>query len=161
MTPDLHTLLTARLAIVREDLDEVIGRLSDELLPWAPSPGMRTIGGQLEEIAGTEVQAMAWLTERRHIPYNEAMEFGERRSSLRGLTGILAEVREGTLAHLNSLSTAELEESVPFPDGWFEGLRLPHCPRAEAFRSLAMHEWYHVGQLVSYLWARGDDPYKW
>ncbi|MEX2242249.1 MAG: hypothetical protein WD716_00220 [Fimbriimonadaceae bacterium] len=49
--PTLHQLIKARLDIVREDLDEAVARISDDMLPWAPAPGMRTIKGQLEEIA--------------------------------------------------------------------------------------------------------------
>ena len=30
----------------------------------------------------------------------------------------------------------------------------------EVLRNIAAHEWYHTGQLVSYLWTRGEDPYK-
>ena len=58
-------LLKARLALVRRDLEEIVDRLTPDLLEWAPAEGMRTVSGQ------------------------------------------------------------------------------------------------HVGQLTSYLWARGDDPYRW
>ena len=159
--PGLHQLIKARLDLVREDLDEVTARLSDDMLPWAPAAGMRTIKGQLEEIAGTEVQTVTWMREGVQIPYEQAMAFGESTESLEGLKGVLRTVRAGTLAFLDSLSEKELAAPAPFPERWFESLRLPSVPPSEAFRSIAQHEWYHVGQLVSYLWARGDDPYKW
>ena len=159
--PTLKELIKARFDIVREDLDEVTARLSDDMLAWAPAPGMRTIKGQLEEIAGTEVQAITWMRDRAQIPYEEAMAFGDKTETLDGLRSVLRTVRTSTLEYLDSLSEQDLATPAPFPERWFESLRLPSVPPSEAFRSIAQHEWYHVGQLVSYLWARGDDPYKW
>lgn len=161
MTSDLHLRLENRLAIVREDLEQVLSRLDDTLLDWAPTAGMRTVRGQLLEIAGTERQLMAWIKEGREIPYQEAMDFGDASDSLAGLTAALNEVRLDTLTYLRRLSESELMKPRPFPEGWFESLRMAEVPLEEPIRSLAQHEWYHVGQLVSYLWSRGDDPYKW
>ncbi|MEX2242250.1 MAG: DinB family protein [Fimbriimonadaceae bacterium] len=95
------------------------------------------------------------------IPYAQAMKFDGDTDSLAGLKEVLRTVRAGTLEFLGSLSEEELATPAPFPERWFESLRLPSVPLSEAFRSIAQHEWYHTGQLVSYLWARGDDPYKW
>lgn len=159
--PTVHDFLKARLALVREDLDEVIGRLTEEMLPWAPTPGMRTVRGQLVEIACTEVMLMAWIREGKRLSWEEAEDLGEQSNTLEGLKGILRDTRSATLAYIDSLSADELEILVPFPERWFESLRFPMAPRAEAIRSLAAHEWYHTGQLVSYMWSRGDDPYKW
>jgi uncharacterized damage-inducible protein DinB len=153
--------LKARMAIVREDLDEVLGRLTDADLPWAPTAGMRTVGGQLAEIAGTERQVLTWMRDGKHLSFEEAENFGDSSSTLDGMKRVLNETRRETLAYLDSLSDADLETPAPFPERWFESLRQPMMQRSEAFRSIAEHEWYHVGQLVSYLWSRGDDPYKW
>ena len=153
--------LKARMAIVREDLDEVLGRLSDADLPWAPAAGMRTVGGQLAEIAGTERQLLAWMRDGKHLPFEDAMNFGESAATLSGMKDVLSETRRETLAYLDSLPETDLETQAPFPERWFESLRQPMMQPSEAFRSIAQHEWYHVGQLVSYLWSRGDDPYKW
>ncbi len=157
----LHERLKGRLAIVREDLDEVLARLRDADMRWAPSAGMRTVGGQLVEIAATERQVLAWMRDGKHLSFEEAEDFGERASTLGGMKETLTETRRETLAYLDSLSEVDLETPAPFPERWFESLRQPMMQRSEAFRSIAQHEWYHVGQLVSYLWSRGDNPYKW
>ena len=34
-------------------------------------------------------------------------------------------------------------------------------PISEVLRSIATHESYHTGQLITYLWMRGDNPYEW
>ena len=153
--------LKTRMAIVREDLDEVLQRLSDDDMPWAPADGMRTIGGQLAEIAGTERQLLAWMRDGKHLTFQEAEDFGESANTLSGMKNALNQTRRETLAYLDSLSDEDLETPAPFPERWFESLRQPMMHRSEAFRSIAQHEWYHVGQLVSYLWSRGDDPYQW
>ena len=62
---------------------------------------------------------------------------------------------------MDSLSESELQSPVKFPTDWWEGLLQPELPMHECFRTIAYHEWYHTGQLVSYLWSRGDDPYDW
>lgn len=155
------TLIEARLAIVRKDLDEAMSRLSDADLSWAPSEGMRTIGGQLLEIAGTERQLIGYLRDSRIIPFEEATAFGEKSETLGGLKEILENVRGETLEYVHSLGETAMAAPVTLPQGWWEGLDLPEVPRGEALRGIAHHEWYHTGQLVSYLWSRGDDPYSW
>lgn len=160
-TLSLHDRLKARLELVRTDLEEVMGRLQESDIPFAPSDGMRTIGGQLAEIAGTERQILAWLRDGKSIPWEESNAFYERGASLAGMREVLGEVRAETLRYLYSLSEEELETPTPMPKGWFESLGADAVPPSEVFRSLAQHEWYHVGQLVSYQWYRGDDPYKW
>ena len=160
-TLSLRDRLKARLQLVRNDLEEVMGRLHEGDLPFAPSEGMRTIGGQLAEIAGTERQLLAWLRDGEIIPFEKANAFYERAGSLAGMRDALNEVRSETLSYLDSLSEEELETPTSMPKGWYESLGADAVPPSEVFRSLAQHEWYHVGQLVSYQWFRGDDPYKW
>src|SRR5262249_18407780 len=69
--------------------------------------------------------------------------------------------REQTLDYLHSLTPEQLEEEVEFGAGWFGSLGLAAIPRADVFINVADHEWYHWGQLTTYPWIRGDDPYKW
>lgn len=153
-----HALLKARLSTVRRDLEEIFGRLAPEMMGWAPAEGMRTVSGQLVEIVATEMQLMALLREDRWIDDPEALGMlgGEDIETLRRAAGT---VRGETLAYLDSLTDAGLAEEVEFGGGWFGSFGLPTIPRAEVFLNVADHEWYHVGQLTSYLWARGIDPY--
>lgn len=156
----LHDRIRGRLAVVRRDLDEVIGRLEAVPMDWAPSPGMRTIGGQLLEIAATEEQMFIWMTEGREESY-KAMHARLERLSREEYVAVLNEIRARTLSYLDSLSVEELQTQIEMPKGWFESLDQDEVPRSEVFRSMSQHEWYHTGQLVSYLWMRGDDPYEW
>ena len=74
---------------------------------------------------------------------------------------MLNDVRQGTLAFLDSLTDDELSEEIASGDQYYGTLWLPTMPRAEFFLNVAEHEFYHVGQLISYLWASGNDPYQW
>lgn len=156
-----HALLKARLALVRRDLDPIVNRLTPDLMTWTPAAGMRTIPGQIVEIVATEMQLIARLKDGQQISDADAQEIIGDCESLDNLRRALIEVRQQTLDYLASLSEADLAEEVSFDGGWFASLMLPTVPRAEVFVNIADHEWYHVGQLTSYLWARGDNPYDW
>jgi len=157
----LHDLVLGRLATVRKDLDAVLARLDDGMLDWAPREGMRTVRGQLVEIGATEIQDQHLLRGHTHVEYPEAeAQLGDA-STVEALRQGLKKVRHGTVVMIEAWSEDDLAEEIAVPHGWFESLGLHEVPRAEIFRSIALHEWYHTGQLVSYLWARGDDPYKW
>ena len=91
----------------------------------------------------------------------EIEEYGEREKTLAGMREVLAEYRKGTLEFIDSQSESDLEMAVSFPTDWWEGLGLPEMPMHEVLRTLAMHEWYHTGQLYAYRFSKGDDPYNW
>lgn len=161
MTTTRNVLLKARLALVRRDLDPLVKRITPELLQWAPAETMRTVAGQLVEIIATEIQLVTLLKEGRSLSDEAAHEIIGDCGDLDNLRTALAHFRQQTLDYLDSLSEADLAEEIPFDGGWFASLMLPTVPRAEIFLNIADHEWYHVGQLTSYLWARGHDPYSW
>jgi uncharacterized damage-inducible protein DinB len=157
--PDLHDLLKARLAMARQDLWKVLDHLTDADVTWAPAEGMRTIGGQLYEISGKETEIIVWLQtgewpDPEHDPF-------DKNAPLAHMKAVLEANRVATWAYMDSLSENELRAIHPVPQGWWEGLRLTECPRDEILRNIAVHEWYHTGQLITYLWIKGDDPYNW
>lgn len=154
-------LLTARFAIVRRDLDRTLAHLTEEMFDWAPREGMRTVGGLLFEIAGKEVELLQYAKAGGREEWVEVENYGGREKTLEGMKDVLTEARQSTLAYLDSLSDQNLEMPVKFPTDWWEGLGLAELPLHEVFRSIVMHEWYHTGQLISYLWSRADDPYTW
>ena len=156
-----HTLLKARFALVRRDLDPLLDRISTDMLGRAPVEGMRTISGQIVEMISTEMQIIARLKEGKEISDAEAQEIIGDCGDVENLRRALVAFRGQTFDYLGSLSEAELVEEVPFDGGWFASLMLPTVPRAEIFLNIADHEWYHVGQLTSYLWALGHNPYEW
>src|SRR5258706_1501974 len=140
-------LLKARFTTVRRDLDRVLAPLTQEMFLWSPREGMRTIQNQLFEIAGKEVELLAYARARGREEWVEVENYGGREATLEGMKDVLNEARQATLAYLDSLSDKDLEAPVKFPTDWWEGLGQPELPLHEVFRSVAMHEWYHTGQL--------------
>ena len=160
MTPTID-LIKARLKYARNDLDEVLARLDQTLMDWAPSEGMRKVAGQLIEIAGSELQIISVMKYGHSISDQEVRALIGDTGDFDTLKAFIESVRRDTLAYLDSLSPEELDGEITVPKGWHEGMGFESVPRAEIFRSIAQHEAYHTGQIVSYLWSRGDDPYKW
>jgi uncharacterized damage-inducible protein DinB len=158
--PGTHDLLKARFAHVRRDLDRVLDKLVEADMRWAPALGMRTVAGQLVEIADKERETLAWV-QTGIWPDDEPPSFAEETVTLAEARSALARLREATYTFIDGLSEAELERTVANPDGWYEALGLNQCPLSEVLRTVAAHEWYHTGQLVMYLWSRGEDPYAW
>lgn len=154
-------LIEARLAFTRADLDEVIGRLDQSMMAWAPRDGMRTIAGQLVEIASCEVQLIRQLRRVPAVTDADVRVMIGQPDDLAVLKRFLSSVREDTLGYLRSLSDEELEQEAKIEHWSYETLGQRRAIRSEALRGIAQHEAYHTGQLVSYLWARGDNPYEW
>lgn len=153
-----HDLIRAELASVRSDLAETFSHLSDEFLDWAPAPGMRTVHGQFVEIISTERSVVDRIKgePRRDPDEEDAPLWAEK--TVAGLIALLEETRADTLRTLESV---DLDQPVEINAGFASYLGLDPVPASELFRFIARHESYHAGQLVSYLWARGSDPYSW
>jgi uncharacterized damage-inducible protein DinB len=130
-------------------------------MDWAPADDMRTVAGQLVEIIAVEAPLAPRLREGRQ-PTDEEVDvvIGDQHN-LENLLQKLIDVRSTTLEYMDSLSDSELAEVIPSGQAWFGTMWLPEMPRAEHFLNIAEHEFYHTGQLISYLWCHGDDPYKW
>lgn len=154
-------LILARLKFVRRDLEEVFTRLSDEMLRWAPGDGVRPIEDQLLEIGMNEVMSIALLRDGITLTHAEAEATLVHDSTVESFKKMLVDVRQTTIGYIESLSEEELMEAVVAKNPWFASFGLPKVPRYDALTSIALHEHYHVGQLITSLWVKGDDPYAW
>lgn len=159
--PTRKELILARLAFVRRDLDEVLTRLSDDLINWAPGNKVRTMESQLLEIAVNEVISIAVLRDGVVLSDAEAESKLAHRSTVESLTEMLAVVRADTISYIEILTEEELAEPVQATNPWYASFGLSMVPRYDALTSIALHEHYHVGQLITSLWFKGDDPYAW
>ena len=157
---DLHHLLKARFKAVRQDLDQVLSRFTDEEFGWGPGHGMHTVGGLVLEIADKDREAVIWM-KTGVWPDDEPPSFDLERTNLEEARAKLEAIRQTTLAYIDSMTEAELESPVQCPEGWWEALRLTACPRSEVLRNIASHEWYHTGQLVIYRGLLGDNLDTW
>lgn len=160
MSDALGDALRQRLRLARADLMEAWSRVTDPMLPWAPAEGMRPLGDLMREILATELEIVAVLRDGHAGDYAE--HWASAGCDTSGAYAARAfDVRAATLAWLDAQTDAALRAPRPMPDAWWPGLGLAQAPAHEVVRSIAQHEAYHTGQLVSYLWARGDDPYAW
>ena len=155
-----HEIIKGRLDYARRWLTDVLPRLTPEMLSWAPTTGMRTVAGQLVEIIAVEAQLVPALKNGRLLTDDEISAIASEQSSLDALLIALTDVRKLTIECLEGLSEADLAAEVTLPQ-WYGAYWLRPGPCGEHFRNIAEHEFYHVGQLMSYLWAKGDNPYDW
>ena len=152
--------LKARFAFVRQDLGDVLKRLKDPDLSWAPQEGMRTIAGQLLEIANKEKEVLVWVQTGEYPDYDPDA-FDLETATIEEIRTALASIRVETYRYIDSLTDDQLEREIVCPQRWWEAMRLPSCPLSEVLRNVAAHEWYHTAQLITYVWMRGDDPESW
>ena len=138
---------------MRQDFDEVFEGLTDADSTLRPVDGMPSVAGLLVEMANKEKELIAWLRSGEW-PDDEPDAFDET-ATLAEMRSVFETLREETLRYIDSFDEAGLEEMVPCPEKWWEALRLDACPRSEILRNLAAHEWYHTGQLIVYMHARG------
>lgn len=158
--PDVRTFLKARFAYARKDLEQVLSKLTDSDLSWSPRDGMPTIADLLLEIANKNKETPIWV-QTGVWPDDDPDAFDIKTATIEDIWATLTALQSETYAYIDSLSNEELEQPIANPNLWGEALRLPECPLSEVLRGIAQHEYYHTGQLVTYLWLRGDDPDAW
>lgn len=153
--------IKASLSSARTDLNEALARVTDEMLDSAPAIGMRTLKGQFIEILATERQLIDAVTGADKRSFSEIEHELMKVQTVKEIASHCENVRRETIALIDQLGEERLGEPVTLSKGFAAYLGLESVPAAELFRYVARHEAYHTGQIVSYLWARGDDPYKW
>lgn len=155
------TSIIAGLASVRKELSEIYPHLNDDMLDWAPAKGMRTIHGQFVEIAATEKGIVDVLNGGDRQPQKEIEKELWACTTLGDLLNAIGDIRLDTLEFIVKLDEAQLSADAGLSPGFSKWLELEVVTVEEALRFLVRHESYHCGQLFSYLWAKGNDPYQW
>jgi uncharacterized damage-inducible protein DinB len=145
---------------IRKELIGEVRKLKPEEIDWAPQPGMKSCRALLLEIATMEKECMHWLShgemlDWKGIENSIAWPDQEPQSALNALERVRAE----TLAYLNDRTEADLEASLPVPEEWRQFMGETIEPE-EIVRWVTRHEYYHLGQLITYRWILGDNPYK-
>jgi uncharacterized damage-inducible protein DinB len=145
---------------IRTELAQEVERLKPEEFDWAPRPDMKTFAALLREIGAMEKLCVHWLTHQTVLDWKEAADAlvwknGEPDSAVEALE----RVREETRSYLNRCSEEQLETPVSLPEAWhvYWG---PTVEPEEMIRWVGRHEYYHLGQIISYRWILGDNPYK-
>lgn len=151
--------LRAALTSVRKELFEALDRVTEEMGGYAPSSGMRTIKGQMVEILVTEQDLLARITGG---PGTDPSQDDALKSlAVLELREMLVQSRQETLAVMTNAGEEGLMRDVEVSQGFRDYLELERVTVGDLLWHLVRHESYHSGQLHSYLWARGDNPYEW
>lgn len=152
--------LLSDLKDIRKELLGELRGIQPEEFDWAPKEGMKSFKALVVEIATME-ELCAGLAATGDTPEWEAVDEGFRRRATSPEQGIavLEEVRSKTNRYLGSTSEEKLETAVPVPAEWQQYLGEQIEPE-ELIRWIAKHEYYHLGQIISYRWIQGHDPYK-
>ncbi len=154
----LSQRLLRELQEVREELVSVASRLKPEEFDWHPRPDMKSPKELLQEIGTMEKICMTVVARGPKLDWDRAVSWSgnDVKAFLKDLEAIRAE----TVRHLQSARDEELHKPVPLPENWHQYFGGPTVEPEEIVRWVARHEYYHLGQLITYRWLLGYNPYK-
>lgn len=145
---------------IREELAGEVQRIRPDEWDWAPGPDMKSFRTLLEEIAAMEKICVRWLIDRAVLGWEEAQNAVKWTGvGPQAALDALGRVREATLGYLHAASEEQLQTPLPTPGEWRQYWGAAIEPE-EVLRWVARHEYYHLGQIITYRWIRGDNPYK-
>jgi uncharacterized damage-inducible protein DinB len=157
-TPHAERLLR-ELAETRAELSAEIAKVKPDDLGWAPKEGMKTYGAILQEIGTMEKLCIRWVTETQLLDWTAEDKALAAAPDPASLMKLLDEIRTETVQYLQSVSEDTLEMPIDVHPDWHQYMG-PRLEPEEFVRWISRHEYYHLGQIVSYLWIQGNDPYK-
>ena len=144
------------LSDIRSELTTEIGRIRPEEMDWAPGEGMKSFRSLLQEIGAMEAVCRHYLTHGDMLVWeavwNAAGWAGNEGAAAQE---VLAGIRAETLAYLDRASEAQLQTPVPLPESWHGYFSAPAVEPEEMVRWIARHEYYHLGQIITYRWILG------
>ena len=80
------------------------------------------------------------------------------KNDLTTLLADLANIRAETLAFLDACTEEQLQTPMPLTPEWQGYFHAPTVEPEVLLRWIVRHEYYHLGQLVTYQWQRGNLP---
>jgi hypothetical protein len=148
--------------VIRAELSEEVERLRPEELDWAPRPDMKSFKALLLEIGWMEKFYISWLLHQEVSDWNETANSIANEPA--ALLEALGRVRDETLSYLGACNEEKLQTPIPLPDVCPAGEGPEYWPPtvepAEVIRWITRHEYYHLGQFITYRWILGDNPYQ-
>ena len=159
MSRALRDRIIYELQQVRAELHEVCRTLTPSDLEYAPALGMRTLRGQLLEIKSTQDQIAEMILTGKYVSFSEPTD-KEEQATCNELLNRLDITLSQLTTYLNSLENTDFANTIEVPESWQDFLGTTNIEIDELARWLARHEYYHIGQIVSYRWAQGHNPYE-
>lgn len=153
--------LQQELTEIRAELANEVSRLKPEEFDWAPAEGMKTYRQHLLEIGTMEKICRHWLTDQVVMDWGELWDAFDRSGpDPLSLLTALQQDRVETLAWLSEASEEKIQSPIEVHETWYQYFGRADIEPEEIFRWIARHEYYHLGQFISYRWMQGDDPNK-
>ena len=143
---------------VRRELTEEVAKLKLEEFDYAPKEDMKSCNALLQEIGTMEKICLTWVAQQKMLEWDTAVSW--RGQDADATMSDLEAIRGETLAYLDGSSEESLQAGVPVPDAWKQYMPFETIEPEEMIRWITRHEYYHLGQLISYRWILGDNPYK-
>ena len=152
--------LERELNETRKELLGEIRSLTAEDLSWAPKPDMKSYAALLQEIGVMEKLCIRWLKESATLDWREEdAALASLATDPDKILQALEAIRAETLQYLRETSEEKLETPIAVAEDWRQYMGAELEPE-EFVRWISRHEYYHLGQIISYRWIQGNNPYK-
>src|SRR5687768_13546018 len=140
---------------VRKELTDTVSAIPDGELDWAPAEGMKSYRALLQEVGTMEKLCSNWLATGELLNWDLPghVPAATTQSALRELDVI----RSQTVAYLKDADESRLQTPIAVPADWQQYMGAEIEPE-EVVRWIAQHEYYHLGQIISYRWSQGHNP---
>lgn len=158
MTRSLADRLVLELRLVRRETLEELRSLNDDQLSFAPAGGMKPYGVLLQEIATMQAETAIILSENRVPEYDDLKQICTR-NSIRDYVDLLNSDLERIIRFVQAADGATLSEPLPLDISWASYFGAAQIEPEELVRWVARHEYYHLGQIVTYRWIQGHNLY--
>jgi len=136
---------------IREELEETLKDCKPEEFDWKPRPDMKSVKEMLRECGIAEKVLVTLVRDGEMPPWEGAVSWSgeDLESTIRDLETI----RQETLQFLEDCSDDDLDRMHTLRAGReLEG--------EDILRSIARHEYYHLGQIIYNRWLLGYNPYQ-
>lgn len=139
------------LEIVRDQLKQALEGCDAEEFDWKPRPDMKSVKDMLRECGNVERVILTYAQTGERIEFDDAVEWNG--DDLSSTLSDLKTVRKSTLNFLEELDESVLDETR-------QNMRGEDTEIEEFIRSIFVHEYYHVGQIIYNRWMLGHNPYE-
>ena len=159
MERSLRGRLEFDLGSVRKELVEHVSRIQSAEFGYAPSPGMKSYRDLIVEIGAMEVESCTLLA-TGVVPSWADCEARVRGDTAQDLLASLNDIRRFTLVWLEDATPEDLAKAIPIPESWWPYMGREKIEAEEFIRWISRHEYYHLGQIITYRWIQGHNPYR-
>lgn len=147
------------LTEIRKELTETVKDLTPDEMNWVPNAdtGMRPIKQLLQEIGTMEAVTLRMATSGEYLDWVAVTQSLDK-SNITDLLAAMSEIRKTTVAYLESVTEEQLETPMPLNAEWQGYFGVDSLEPEELLRWIVRHEYYHLGQIITYQWQRGQNP---